>query len=113
MNQLAFSVGAAAGMVLALIAVWALRRLRPARPAWLEQYDETHIAAFEQWPTTALVLDPDSQRIIAANPAALRSLGYTLDELRAKHFSDLFQAEGTEADALVRRVQESSSACPG
>ena len=112
MTQLAFIFGALAGLVCALLGVFVLKRLRPAVPGFMEGYDETHVAAFEQWPTTAFVLDPASQRILAANPAALRNTGYDLDELRALTFGQLFLAEGIEGAELMRRVRESSSRAP-
>src|SRR3984957_5524852 len=111
-NQLAFAIGALAGLAGAGTVLLFLRLLRPAAPAWLKSYDATHLAAFEQWPTPALVLDPDSGRVLAVNPAGLRSLGYDLDEVRALSFSDLFGAEGVDAKTLVKRVQESSSRTP-
>jgi diguanylate cyclase (GGDEF)-like protein/PAS domain S-box-containing protein len=111
-NQSTFALGALAGMVCAAVAwlLWGL--LRPRIPAWLKNYDETHLAAFEQWPTTALVLDPGSQRILAVNPAGLRSFGYTLEEVRTLSFSDLFNADGVDEKSLVRKVQEASSRAP-
>ena len=112
MNQLAFGIGALAGLVGAGIALLVWRWLRPAAPAWLKAYDATHLAAFEQWPTTALVLDPAKGRILAVNPAGLRSLGYTLDEVRARSFSELFSAEGVADQSLVKRVQEASTRAP-
>jgi diguanylate cyclase (GGDEF)-like protein/PAS domain S-box-containing protein len=88
------------------------RFLRPADPSWLKNYDATHMAAFEQWPTTALVLDPGSAKIVAMNPAGLRSFGYTLDEVRALDFTQLLTVEGVEPRALVKRVQESNPRTP-
>jgi diguanylate cyclase (GGDEF)-like protein/PAS domain S-box-containing protein len=111
-NQLAFAFGALAGLVGAGIGLILWRLLRPAAPAWLRSYDATHMAAFEQWPTTALVLDPSTERVLAMNPAGLRSFGYTLEEVRARRLADLFSAEGVEERTLVRRVQESSSRAP-
>src|ERR1700722_15243007 len=111
-NQLAFAIGALAGLAGAGTVLLFLRLLRPAAPAWLKSYDATHLAAFEQWPTTALVLDPASERVLAVNPAGLRSLGYTLDEVRTLAFSALFSVEGVDAKALVKRLQESSSRAP-
>ena len=105
MIQFAFVFGALAGVFCALAGVFLLRRLRPAAPGWVEHYDETHLAAFEQWPTTAFVLHPESQRILAANPAALRNTGHTLEELRALKFGELFRAEGINGSELVRRVR--------
>ena len=112
MNQLAFAIGALAGLAGAGTVLLFLRLLRPAAPAWLKSYDATHLAAFEQWPTTALVLDPASERVLAVNPAGLRSLGYTLEEVRTLAFSALFSVEGVDAKALVKRLQESSSRAP-
>ena len=112
MNQLAFALGALAGLVCAGIGFLILRLLRPGAPAWLKDYDETHLTAFEQWPTTALVLDPGSQRILAVNPAGLRSLNYTLAEVRAMQFTELFSAEGVEASSLVGRLREGNSRTP-
>jgi diguanylate cyclase (GGDEF)-like protein/PAS domain S-box-containing protein len=110
--QLAFVFGALVGLVCALIGVFILKRMRPKAPGWLEHFDETHIAAFEQWPTTALVLEPNSQRVIAANPAALRNTGYTLEELRVLPFGKLFCAENVPDHELVRRVGEANSRAP-
>ena len=112
MTQLAFIFGALAGLVCALLGVFIWKRLRPAVPGWMEGYDETHVAAFEQWPTTAFVLDPASQRIVAANPAALRNTGYTLEELRSLTLGQLFRAEGVEGAELLRRIKDSSSRTP-
>ena len=112
MNQLAFGVGALAGLGCAGVAFLLWRFLRPADPSWLKSYDATHMAAFEQWPTTALVLDPGSAKIVAMNPAGLRSFGYTLDEVRALNFTQLLSVEGVEPRALVKRVQESNPRTP-
>lgn len=108
-NQLAFVFGALAGLVCAALGLWVWRLLRPRAPAWLKNYDATHLAAFEQWPTTALVLDPGTQKILAVNPAGLRSFGYTLEEVRERAFSDLFSAEGIADKALMLKIQEASS----
>ncbi|MBS0380372.1 MAG: EAL domain-containing protein [Proteobacteria bacterium] len=117
MNQLAFGLGALAGLAVAAVAVLLLRLKRPkAPPAWLQDYDETHLAAFEQWPTTALVLDPATEKVLAMNPAGLRSLGYTLAEVRASRFGELFAPEEPNPQApekpLIKRVQEASARAP-
>ncbi|MBS0579258.1 MAG: EAL domain-containing protein [Proteobacteria bacterium] len=112
MTQLAFVFGALAGLIFALGAVLLVKRLRPAAPGWVKNYDEAHLAAFEQWPTTAFVLDPASERILAANPAAVRNTGYSLQELRALPFGKLFAGEGMEGQELMRRVREANSRAP-
>ncbi|MBV8783148.1 MAG: sensor domain-containing diguanylate cyclase, partial [Gammaproteobacteria bacterium] len=110
MNQLAFVSGALAGLLGAGCALLLYWRLSPAH--WRRRYDAVHQAAFEQWPTTALILDPQLQRVIAINPAGLRSLGYTLPEVRATPFRELFNAEGLEGAALIAKLQESSARAP-
>jgi diguanylate cyclase (GGDEF)-like protein/PAS domain S-box-containing protein len=109
-NQLAFAFGALSGLLGALIGVALLWRRRAEN--WLNRYDATHQAVFEQWPTTALVIDPVSGSIVAANPAALRSLGCTLDEVRRRPFTELFSAAGVQADKLVARLQEATNRAP-
>ena len=92
MNHLAFAVGTLAGLVCAAIAfavLWRLWLRRPVSP----YFDEKCLAVFEQWPTTAMALDPVSLRWISGNPASSRNLGYTLRELRALKFSDIFSVD--------------------
>ncbi len=109
MNQLAFGLGAVAGVLPgAAIGFWWLRRLRSPRA----RSDAAHQAVFEQWPTGALVLDTATLQIVAANPAALRSLGYTLGEARKLRFGELFSAEGVDAQALVAKLLDATSRLP-
>jgi diguanylate cyclase (GGDEF)-like protein/PAS domain S-box-containing protein len=106
--QLAFGLGALAGAIPgAAIGFWLLRRrrLRARADAGLQ-------GAFEQWPTGAMVLNTDTLQIVAANPAALRSLGYTLAEVRELRFGDLFSAEGVDAQALVGKLLDATSRVP-
>jgi len=108
-NQLAFGLGAVAGVLpAAAIGSWWLRRLRSP----LTRSDAAHQALFEQWPTGALVLNTATLQIVAANAAALRSLGYTLEEVRELRFGDLFSAEGADAQALVGRLLDATSRLP-
>ncbi|HEX8783338.1 MAG TPA: diguanylate cyclase, partial [Steroidobacteraceae bacterium] len=110
MNQLAFAVGALAGLVCAAIAfalLWRLRLRRPASP-----YDAQHLAVFEQWPTTGIALEPATMRCVSGNPAALRNLGYTLDQLRGLKFADIFSVEGVEGRGALLRLQEATSRAP-
>jgi diguanylate cyclase (GGDEF)-like protein/PAS domain S-box-containing protein len=109
-NQLAFAVGTLAGLVCAAIAFALLWRLRLRQPAAL--HDAEYLELFDQWPTTALVLDPATLRWVAGNPASLRNLGYTLDELRARSFTDLFSVEGVEGRGLILKLQEATNRTP-
>jgi len=108
-NQLAIAVGAVSGLAGALLSALVLLGLRRMRQS---ASPSDAIDVFEQWPTTALVLDPMSGSIVAANPAALRSLGYTLEELRTTPFIDLFSAEGVPPKSLVARLEEATNRAP-
>ena len=87
---------------------WWLRRLRSP----LTRSDAAHQAIFEQWPTGALVLNTATLQIVAANAAALRSLGYTLAEVRELRFGELFSAEGVDPRALVGKLLDATSRLP-
>jgi len=87
---------------------WWLRRLRSP----LTRSDAAHQAVFEQWPTGALVLNTATLQIVAANAAALRSLGYTLEEVRELRFGELFSAEGVDPRALVGKLLDATSRLP-
>ncbi|MGO9804626.1 MAG: putative bifunctional diguanylate cyclase/phosphodiesterase [Steroidobacteraceae bacterium] len=107
MNQLAFSLGALAGLWCAGLAFGAWYFLRLRAPDTIRQ------AIFAQWPTTALVLDPATLRIVTANPAALRSTGYSLEEVRELPFTELFSAEGAaDTRVLIARLQDATSRAP-
>src|SRR5438045_1504413 len=88
--------------------LWWLRRLRspPARSA------AAHPAVFEQWPTGALVLTRATVQTVAANAVALRSLGYTLEEVRELRFGELFSAEGVDPRALVGKLLDATARLP-
>jgi len=106
-NQLAFGLGALAGLWCAALAfgAWYFLRLRGS--------DATRQAVFEQWPTTALVLDPATLCIVAANPAALRNTGYSLEEVRELPFTELFSAEGAaDGRVLLARLQDATARAP-
>ncbi|HEY6824511.1 MAG TPA: diguanylate cyclase, partial [Steroidobacteraceae bacterium] len=110
MNQLAFAIGVLAGLACAAIGcalLWWLRFRRPASP-----YDAQHLAVFEQWPTTAIALDPATMRWVAGNPASLRNLGYTLEELRELTFGDIFSVAGVEGRDLLLRLQDATARAP-
>ncbi|MBV8496338.1 MAG: EAL domain-containing protein, partial [Gammaproteobacteria bacterium] len=65
-----------------------------------------------QWPTTALVVDLASQGVVTANPAACRSLGYALEEVRGRPFTDLFSVAGVAPAALLAKLREATPRAP-
>jgi len=110
-NQFTFSFGVVAGLWCAALVFGAWYFIRVRRHGGVAA-DATRQAVFEQWPTTALVLDPATLRIVAANPAALRNIGYSLDEVRKLPFTELFSAEGADARVLLARLQEATARTP-
>ena len=111
MNHLAFGLGAFAGLLCAALglAVWLLVRSRWAGAGSIA----VRQAVFAQWPTTALVLDPATLQIVAANPAALRNTGYSHEEVRKLPFTGLFSAEGAADErALLARLQDTTARTP-
>ena len=86
MNQLTIGI-AALGLVCTAFSVLWLRIRSRSR---LGSADQAHRAAFEQSPNGVLLVDAESLRIVDANPAVQRNLGYTLEELRGLTLSQLF-----------------------
>jgi diguanylate cyclase (GGDEF)-like protein/PAS domain S-box-containing protein len=111
-NQLAFAVGALAGLGCAAGAFAWLWRFRLRRHDDHSPYGERQQEAFEQWPTTALIVDPVTMRFVAGNPAALRNIGYTLDELRGIRFGDVFSVDGMDDKTLLMRVEQATNRVP-
>ena len=108
MNQFTFALGALSGLVCGAIGLWALLRLRPAAVGWRAGVSAARESVFEQWPTGALVVNPVTLQILAANPAALRSLGYTAEEACKLRFTEIFSVEGLGAQALMGRLRDAS-----
>jgi len=113
-SQFAFAFGALVGLILATVAFLLPWRSRRGKQELRPGFDATRQAAFDQWPTSAMVLDPVTERIVTANPAALRSLGCTMDEIRAGTvaFTDIFSAEGLDPKELIGRLQQANSRAP-
>jgi diguanylate cyclase (GGDEF)-like protein/PAS domain S-box-containing protein len=112
-NQSAFGLGALAGLTSALLVFGLIWRWHPKRRSWLRRYGPSHQAAFEQWPTSALVVDVFTHAIVSANPAMLRSCGgYTLDELCELKMADILSREGLESAQLLEQLQEATPRSP-
>jgi diguanylate cyclase (GGDEF)-like protein/PAS domain S-box-containing protein len=110
-NQLAFAFGALGGVVCASLALALVWRLRPQGRRWRER-DATQQDAFEQWPTSALVVDVITHQIVSGNPAMMRSVGYTFAELCALHLSDVLTCEGVDAKGLLEQLQSATLRTP-
>jgi diguanylate cyclase (GGDEF)-like protein/PAS domain S-box-containing protein len=110
-NQLAFAYGALAGLVCTAFVLALLWRLRRRKKPYT-RYDAKHLEVFEQWPTSAMVLDPVNGRVVSGNPASQRNLGYSLDELRERYFTDFFSAEGMDGSVLLGKLQAATNRAP-
>ena len=103
MNQ--FFLALAAQIVVLAVAVIVLRsRARSRKEA--EPAGSAHRAAFEQSPNSMLVLDADSLKVLDANAASQRNLGYTLDEVRTLNAAQLFVEDGSDAETLARKLRD-------
>ncbi len=111
MNQVELVLAAAAGAAaVAGVSPWIWRRLRntgnsgdPAEPCR---------AAFEQSPNGILLADAESLRIIDANPMLLRNLGFTLDEFRKLHLSQVFTDASENTEVLLRKLRDPNPRLP-
>jgi diguanylate cyclase (GGDEF)-like protein/PAS domain S-box-containing protein len=93
----------AAGVVcLALLFPWMRRRLKRADGAVLTNHFH---ASVEQSADGVLFVDAATLAIIDANPALLRSLGFTLDELRALKLEQVFTDESGDLESMLTRLR--------
>jgi diguanylate cyclase (GGDEF)-like protein/PAS domain S-box-containing protein len=110
-NQLDFALGALGGVVCASLALALLWRLQPRGRRWRAR-DAVQQDAFEQWPTSALVIDVTTQQVVSGNPAMMRSLGYSFTELCALHLADVLTCENVDAAGLLQRLQAATLRTP-
>src|SRR5882724_6723419 len=94
------SIVAGFGGVLAFVVF----RARAARRTLSEAGSHYH-ALIEQSPNGVLIADAATFRVLAANTALQRSLGYSLDELRSLSLGQLFTDELAEGDSLPGRLR--------
>jgi diguanylate cyclase (GGDEF)-like protein/PAS domain S-box-containing protein len=106
-----FVMALAALLVVPAVALWVLR-LRGGSQKTAEGEHAPHRAVFEQSPNSALVVDATTLKVVEANPALQRNLGYTLEEVRALTVNDLFTDDSGDPDALVRRLRDPNPRSP-
>jgi diguanylate cyclase (GGDEF)-like protein/PAS domain S-box-containing protein len=106
-----FFMALAAQVLVLAAAVFVLRsRARSRNDA--EPGGGAHRAAFEQSPNSMLVVEAESLKVLDANAAAQRNLGYTLEETRTLTAADLFAEDGADPDTLARKLREPNPRLP-
>lgn len=63
-------------------------------------------AVLEQSPNGFLIAYASNLRIVDANPAAQRSVGYSLDEMQGMTLTQLFEDDSPDADAFGRKLRD-------
>ena len=86
-------------------------RARGAQSVASEMGTHYH-ALVEQSPNGVLIAEASTLRILAANAALQRSLGYSLSELRALTLDQLFTDESAEDGALLARLRNPDPRMP-
>lgn len=71
----------------------------------LQESEERYRNIFVNRAFVMLVIDPESTRIVDANPAAVAFYGWTLEELKRKHISEIDIMERAELDAVMKLTQ--------
>ena len=98
-------------LVLAAAGFFVLRFRAGARKD-AEPGGSVHRAAFEQSPNSMLVVDADRLKVVDANAAAQRNLGYTLDQALSLTAAQLFTEDGSDPEALARKLRDPNSRLP-
>jgi diguanylate cyclase (GGDEF)-like protein/PAS domain S-box-containing protein len=101
-------VSAIAAVGVALALTWFRMRSR-ARAADVASH---YLAAIEQSPNGMVIADATTLRILVANPALQRSLGYTLDELKSLTLGQVFEDESGDAELVLARLRSADPRIP-
>lgn len=109
MSQVAIGLTVLSGALLGALVLLALRAVRWKR---LGLRQAPLQAAFEQSPNGMLLVDARSLKLVAANPAIARSLGFTPAELREMTLPQLFTDESEDSEELMRRLRDPNPRMP-
>src|SRR5882724_1504626 len=110
-NQVEIALAAVAGALLAVASPWVWSRIR--RPdAQAEITADACRAAFEQAPNGMLMADAATLRVLDANVALQRILGFSLEELLKLDLSQVFADEGEDPEALLRKLRDPNPRVP-
>jgi diguanylate cyclase (GGDEF)-like protein/PAS domain S-box-containing protein len=73
---------------------------------------EHYRAVIEQSPNGVLIADSGTYRIVAANPALLTALGYTLEEIRELTLAQVFASESGDFKVLLKKLRDPDPRIP-
>jgi len=115
-NHVELALGALVG---ALAAAWVWPRLRARLrggsglpPSFGDSTSAACRMAFEQSPNGAIIADAGNLQIIDANPAAQRTLGFSLAELRKLTLTQLLTDDSENPETLLRKLREPNPRMP-
>jgi len=110
-NQVEIALAAVAGALLAGASPWVWSQIRRL-DAKAEITAEACRAAFEQAPNGMLMADAATLRVLDANVALQRILGFSLEELLKLDLSQVFADEGEDPEALLRKLRDPNPRVP-
>jgi diguanylate cyclase (GGDEF)-like protein/PAS domain S-box-containing protein len=111
-NQVEIALSAVAGaLFIAGVSPWIWARIRRSGDT-PENTGDPCRAAFEQSPNGILMADAETLRIIDANLALQRTLGFSLDELLRLDLSQVFTDESDNSEALLRKLRDPNPRLP-
>ncbi|MDB6159307.1 MAG: domain S-box/diguanylate cyclase protein [Gammaproteobacteria bacterium] len=112
MNQFEIALTAVGwALFIAGVSSWIWSRIRRSRDA-AEAAGDACRAAFEQSPNGILMADVETLRIVDANLALQRTLGFSLDELLRLDLSQVFADDSENSEALLRKLRDPNPRVP-
>jgi diguanylate cyclase (GGDEF)-like protein/PAS domain S-box-containing protein len=107
-----FLIALAAQVLVLAVAFVLVLRSRAGSRSESEPGSQAHRAAFEQSPNSMLIVDADTLKVIDANAASQRNLGYSIDETRTLTVAQLFTDEGSDPETLGRKLRDPNPRLP-
>ena len=110
MNQ--FLIALAAQVFVLLGAFVLVFKARSRSRCDSESANQAHRAAFEQSPNSMLIVDADTLKVLDANAASHRNLGYSIEQTRTLSLAELFTDEGSDPETLGRKLRDPNPRLP-
>lgn len=110
MNQ--FLIALAAQVLVLLGAFVLVFKTRGRSRGESESGGQAHRAAFEQSPSSMLIVDADTLKVIDANAASQRNLGYSIEQARTLSVAELFADESSDPETLGRKLRDPNPRVP-